>query len=78
MRGAETLGEQEERVSCSYSKGMWGPVLPQAVDGECETPEAFPLHWNVSDKVWRDSTHFQVSWHCCSDVALWELHTSSG
>lgn len=39
---------------------------------------SFPSHWNVNDKVWRDSTHFLASWCYCSDVALWELRRSSG
>lgn len=58
MWGAETLGEQEEGVSCSYSKGGWGPALPQAAGGKSETSEGFPLDWNVNDKVWKDSAHF--------------------
>lgn len=78
MWGAETLGEQEEGVSCSYSKGGWGPALPQAAGGKSETSEGFPLDWNVNDKVWKDSAHFQVSWCCCSAVTLWKLCGSSG
>lgn len=67
------MSEQEQGLSCSYSKGRWGPVLPQAAGGKSETSEGFPLHWNVNDKVWRDSAHFQVSWCSCSAVTLWEL-----
>lgn len=64
------MGEQEQGVSCSYSKGRWGPALLPTAGGKFETSEGFPLHWNVNDKVWRDSAHFQVSWCCCSAVTL--------
>lgn len=53
--GLKSCLSKQRGISSSYSKGTWGPVFPQAVGGKSETPEAFPLLWNVNGEVWSDS-----------------------